>query len=140
MSRKKIEISKKSFGGRLKCLRLKAELTIEQLAKTTDIPKSTLSELENNKYNPSASTLIRLSDYFNVSSSYLLTGENSPAIAEAPAPYFNNDSGLFEQVREILNAGSPYAEMITSQIIATHNMMKTQKQLDKLKKKPKKTG
>lgn len=140
MSRKKIEISKKSFGERLRSLRVEANLTIERVAKSTGIPKSTLSELENNKYNPSASTLVRLSEYFNVSSNELLTGGGVPGIAEPLAPYSVNDSGLIEQVRETLNAGSPYTEMLRSQIIATHSMMKTQKELDNLKKKAKKAG
>jgi len=75
MSRKKVEVSNYSFGKRLKYLRLNANLTLEQLAKVADIPKSTLSELENDKYNPSASTLVRLSEHFGISSNYLLTGE-----------------------------------------------------------------
>ena len=75
MSRKKIELSKNNFASRLYLLRSRLNLTIKQIAESTEISKSTLSELEGNKYNPSSKALIRLSDFFKVDSVWLLTGE-----------------------------------------------------------------
>ena len=137
MSSKKVQYNEKSFGERLKCLRLGKKLKQYQVADSTGILKSTLSELENDKHSPAAGALILLSEFFDVPSNWLLTGKDPP-ITEVGNAYSKIDNALAEEIHEILNAGSPYAEMLKSQIIGTYNMMKTQKELNKLKKKTKK--
>ena len=128
-------------GNKLKEIRLKHRLKQYQMADMLGITASYISKLEKAETFPISENLTRsICSTFNVNRDYILTGEDSLSIAETPVPYFNNDSGLFKQVREILDAGSPYAEMLKSQIIATHNMMKTQKELDKMKEMTKKTG
>ena len=61
-----------NFSFRLRELRAEHGLSGEELGKKIGIGKSAISKLENGETTPRASTLIALSNYFNVSIDYLL--------------------------------------------------------------------
>lgn len=50
-------------------------LTIPEVAALTGIGKASLSDLENNKNNPSKINLIRLSEFYGVSADWILFGD-----------------------------------------------------------------
>ncbi|MGG1398965.1 helix-turn-helix transcriptional regulator [Bacillus salipaludis] len=64
-----------TFGQKLKQLREKENLKPEELAEKIQFTKSVIWSYENGTKEPSASHLIRLADYFNVSTDYLLGRE-----------------------------------------------------------------
>lgn len=81
---------KDSIGDRVRFLRLKKGLTMEMLAETLKIPivnengnvsdykhvtKATIGNLENNRNKPNIDLIIAISDYFNVSTDWILKGQ-----------------------------------------------------------------
>ena len=141
MSRKKFEIMKKSFGERLKGLRLKRKLKQNQIAIATNILKSTLSELENDKHSPSSAALVQLSEYFNVSSNWLLTGGGEPTktphVASHEAEYNQHGNWqpsqellgseewkLIGKTHEIITSDTAYSAALISNINAFYQAMK----------------
>lgn len=66
----------KTIGERIKFLREKNKISLTELAEITGIKKSGISSYENDLYDPSAKALISLSNVFNVSVDWLLTGKD----------------------------------------------------------------
>lgn len=66
-----------TIGTRIKNLRISKGLTLEYVSKSIGKSKGNISSYENNKYEPSAQTIISLATLFNVSTDYLLTGKQS---------------------------------------------------------------
>ena len=66
------------FSERLRTLRKAKNLTLEQLAKEFNSSKGTFANLENCKKNPSLEMVIAISNYFNVSTDYLLGLTDNP--------------------------------------------------------------
>lgn len=69
------------LGDRLAKLRKSKKLTQQQLANKLQITRSSLSQYEIGKRQPDYETLKKISDFFNVSIDYLITGNeftNSP--------------------------------------------------------------
>lgn len=64
------------IGDTLKFLRERTNKTQEETAKALGIKRSTYSHFENNRNNPDNETLIKLANYFDVSTDYLL-GRNA---------------------------------------------------------------
>ncbi len=60
----------------LKLIREKKNLNQQKVALDLNISREALSYYENGKREPSFALLIRMSQYFNVSIHYLITGEN----------------------------------------------------------------
>ena len=60
------------FGKRLKTLRIKANMTQEQLAKKLGLTKSVISAYETDLRLPSYDVLIHIAKIYNVTSDYLL--------------------------------------------------------------------
>ena len=60
------------FGTRLKELRKEKKLTQQELADKVDLVKGSISAYEKSLKYPSVEVLIKLCNYFNVSSDYLL--------------------------------------------------------------------
>lgn len=60
------------FGKRLKELRESKGLSQMELAKLTDISQSATAKWELNKTEPSASAIIKLAEFFNETTDYLL--------------------------------------------------------------------
>lgn len=55
------------FAHNLKLLRKKANLSQQELAKEIHVPQTTISDLENGKYDPSLSIAYKVASYFRVS-------------------------------------------------------------------------
>ena len=60
------------FGDKVKSLRLSHNLSQVQLAEQLSVSKQTISNWENNNILPSIEMLINISEYFSVSTDYLL--------------------------------------------------------------------
>ncbi len=60
------------FGKRLKELRNEKELTQKQLAEILKTSKTTICQWETSKQEPDLNTLVRIADYFNICTDYLL--------------------------------------------------------------------
>lgn len=65
------------IGDRIKQLRLDAKMTQPELAKKLDVTRSAVAAYENNSRQPSFQILIRLAHVFNVSTDYLLLGNDN---------------------------------------------------------------
>ena len=63
-----------TIGERLKVLRINKKLTLQQLADLVGTHKGNLSSYESNKYEPSAQTIIMLSNIFGVTTDWILKG------------------------------------------------------------------
>ncbi|WP_433958886.1 helix-turn-helix domain-containing protein [Cytobacillus horneckiae] len=64
------------LGDRLKILRSERKLTQEELASKIGVTRGTYAHYEINKRQPDYDTLIKLADFFEVSTDYLLKGED----------------------------------------------------------------
>lgn len=60
------------IGDTLRFLREKTSKTQEETAKALGIKRSAYSHFENNRNNPDNETLVKMANYFNVSTDYLL--------------------------------------------------------------------
>ena len=61
---------------RIKDIREDADVKQKELAKILEIPVTTLSGWENQKYQPPFEILIKIANIFNVSIDYLINGED----------------------------------------------------------------
>ena len=66
-----------SVGKRIKYLREKNSLEAQKLAQDLQVGKSTLSNWENDRRTPDLETLKKIANYFNVSTDYLLLGDEA---------------------------------------------------------------
>ena len=66
-----------SIGENIKKVRKEKKLTQEKLSKEMGISRSYLSDVENNRYNPSSKTLNMFADKLDVSMLYLTTGKRA---------------------------------------------------------------
>ena len=69
------------FSIRIKELRENNKLSMEQLAKNLNVTKSRINMWENNGTVPRMDVLVKLSNYFNVSTDYLLGNDSTQNIA-----------------------------------------------------------
>lgn len=69
-----------NIGSRIKMLRKQHGVTMDELAKFLNISTPNISRYEQGRYNPSSDTIIALSQFFNVSADWLLTGFTSSGI------------------------------------------------------------
>ena len=60
-----------TFGEKIRLLREEKELNQTQLCETVDITQRWISDMENDKYEPSMADIKAMCRYFNVSSDYL---------------------------------------------------------------------
>jgi len=67
---------------RIRYLRKQRKLTMKQLGEVIDLAESTISQYETGKRQPDNETLLKLSEYFNVTVGYLLGVENEETPAE----------------------------------------------------------
>lgn len=65
------------IGDTLRFLREKTNKTQEETAKALGIKRSAYSHFENNRNNPDNETLVKMANYFNVSTDYLLGRKTS---------------------------------------------------------------
>lgn len=89
------------YAENLKKLRKQLNISVEKLAKSIDIPASTLWGYESKKRTPSIDLPIRLYRIYNVNTNWFLTGEgemfNSPS-----QPINSTNSDLRSEVLKIL--------------------------------------
>jgi transcriptional regulator with XRE-family HTH domain len=67
--------SRNSLGEKIKTLRIERGLSKKALSENIGINQSIISRIENDKNDPSAKTLIALSQFFGVTSDWLLFGD-----------------------------------------------------------------
>lgn len=92
-----------NFGTRIKALRTKAKLTLDQLAKLTGSSKSYIWELENkNPPRPSAEKMAEIARALQVTTDYLLGNEDED-VAEDKA-FFRKYSKMPEETRRQIRA------------------------------------
>ncbi|MEH7502921.1 helix-turn-helix transcriptional regulator [Neobacillus drentensis] len=84
-----------TFGQKLKQLLEKENLKPEELAKNIQFTKSVIWSYENGTKEPSTRHLIRLADYFNVSTDYLLCREKQISVNLENLVNDNNQKYLF---------------------------------------------
>lgn len=102
-----------NIGERIKLLRLQRKITQEKLAKAIELHKSNISGLENGSYKPSAIAIIKLSQYFNVSTDWLLTGkEYKNDLSDIEKDILNCfrtlDDNQKKSIYEIIKSINPY--------------------------------
>ncbi|PFB62835.1 helix-turn-helix domain-containing protein [Bacillus cereus] len=90
----------KTFGNIIRDLRKQKGITQKELAQSLQLSESTIGMYERNERQPDYNTLIRIADYFNVSTDFLL-GRDFDAEAK------KNDSELDQWLNEIKLAPSP---------------------------------
>lgn len=84
---------------RIRQLRVKNKLTAKDLSRVFGISESSVSLYESGKRTPNIDLIIKLSNYFNVSTDYLL------GITDIPIPYCNQDNiDLAKYIEKILYA------------------------------------
>lgn len=88
------ELRQLTLGERLKKLRQKK--TQQEVAESIGISRARYSHYENDRSEPDNDLLQKLSDYYGVSTDYLLTGKET-----GPLILFENESGTFEDSRSI---------------------------------------
>jgi len=71
-------------GSRIRALRERRRLTLEKLAELTSISRGFLSEVENNKRNPSAEYLLRIANALGASVDFLLRGATETTPVRMP--------------------------------------------------------
>jgi len=81
------------LGKRITSLRKNAGYTQEELAKKLNITRSALSQYELGSRNPDYDLLIKIADFFEVSTDYLLRGVDQK----------EQDNTLTEEAKKILN-------------------------------------
>ncbi len=129
MSRKKTQISDlnlNKISDRIVYIRLKAGKKQDEFAKLIGISKTTASNIENLRHEPSYSALKNISQLFGVNTKWLLFGEGDPYIYKdreggdqaANEPLYNKDSHLDEDpvvsellqgARKVLKSGNRVA-------------------------------
>lgn len=70
------------FGERLRLLRQMKHMTLDELALALETTKTTLSRYENSKRVPDAEFIVRVAQFFKVSSDYLLQLSSHPTRVE----------------------------------------------------------
>src|ERR1700688_2617872 len=102
-----------TLGERVRELRDRQRLTQEDLAERSDISKGFLSDIENDKRNPSAEYLLRIANALGASMDYLLTGEYHDERVASPVVIPRELSQVAEEL------GLTYAETLL--MLDAHN-------------------
>lgn len=86
-----------SIGGKLKALRLQQKLTINDVAKETNLTKSLISQIENGKSLPSLKSLIALTTALGTTVGYLFSNDmdtTDPVVRAAERKVISTESGV----------------------------------------------
>ena len=97
----------KTIGERIKYLRTQNNWTVQQLADLINKTKGNVSSYENNKYEPSAQTIIKICEQFNVSADWLLTEINIKN-SEVPISKQHVNSDIYDLNEEEKNLIAAY--------------------------------
>ena len=93
------ETSKNTIGERLKAARKNKNLTLKEVEIATGISTGNLSELENDKKQPSSPTLILLKKSYDISIDWLLTGEKNYTPSTIRVENDNNFNTIGERIK-----------------------------------------
>jgi len=85
---------KETIGDRMKYLRVTNKKTIQMLAEEIDKSVGNISDYENNKHDPSAKVIVKIAKLFDVSTDWILCGENY--VATNTEGYYNVKANLEE--------------------------------------------
>lgn len=110
-----------TIGDRIRFLRESKKMTQPQLAEVTGISKGNVSELENNHSAPSTKALLALSQYFNVTTDWILMGDSSlkkettdnSIVAESEAVYKKFDPLVEDALKDDPELKEFWGEMIS---------------------------
>lgn len=95
-------LSLKIFSYRISDLITDSDKTLREISKETNIPASSLSGYQNGKAEPQLSAIIKLANYFNVTTDYLLGRTEVPTI-DATTRAVCDYTGLSQDVVERLH-------------------------------------
>ena len=90
-----------TIGQRIRYVRKMSKLSLTDIKEMTGLSTGNLSELENDKFAPSANALISLRKVFNVHIDWILTGEppmalsNCESVKEEQSPYLSDEEKKF---------------------------------------------
>ncbi len=108
------EILLDTIGKRIRYARKIKNLSLTEVKELTGLSTGNLSELENDKFAPSANALISLRNVYNVSVDWILTGQNPMLISkkdsfeETAEPYSSKaemqDTNLSKEEAELIDA------------------------------------
>lgn len=90
------------IGSRIKELRKKQGLNQSELGKVLDLTPSAMSLIEAGKNNPTPEAIVKLCDFFGISTDYLLTGKEGTTEISAEEQELINLYREDGQVREVL--------------------------------------
>lgn len=91
------------FASRIKYLRQSRELNQVQLAERLGVKKQSISNWENDNIMPSIDMLIRIADFFHVSTDYLLGRDEQDASAPLMLDVTGLTPGQIEHIRFIVD-------------------------------------
>jgi transcriptional regulator with XRE-family HTH domain len=91
----------KSFGERLKKVRIDRGLRQEDIGAIVHMGKSTVSQWENNIHVPDIETIVKIANYLNVTSDYLLGRTNVRNPIETIAAHHEGEEWTEEELEEI---------------------------------------
>ena len=83
------------MNNRIRELRKKRNITMKQLGEVIDLAESTISQYETGKRQPDNETLLKLSEFFDVTVGYLLGAESKEAPAESGKRSVSDDDIKF---------------------------------------------
>lgn len=103
----------KTIGERIKYLRTQNNWTVQQLADLINKTKGNVSSYENNKYEPSAQTIIKICEQFNVSADWLLTEVDikNSEVSISKQDVNSDPSELNEEERNLISAYRHFDEL-----------------------------
>lgn len=113
----------RTIGERIKFLRKQNNLTVQQLAELINKTKGNVSSYENDKYEPSAQTIIKICEQFNVSSDWLLSEKesNNGIVPKSEQEENNSFDKLTEEERGLVLAFREFDELDKELVKSTIN-------------------
>ena len=105
------------FGKKLKELRKHHKITQEQLAKIINVERSSIGKYESTDTLPSRETLIKIAQYFNVSTDFLLGNENNPETTHFSKATSQQYETINEQEKTLLETFRSTTELGRQRII-----------------------
>ena len=91
-----------NIADRLKELRKKAGYSQEQLAEMLNISRQAVSKWESAQGNPDIENLIKLTEIYNVSADYILSGQEKEEVPEPPEPKQTDKMQMYPEIRKAL--------------------------------------
>ena len=92
-----MEAMRRNLGVQLKKIRKQRDLSLDDLAKLTDVSKAQLAQMEKGESNPTVSTIWKIADGLKISFSSLLQAPKSllTKIKQTDAPFLTEDDGRY---------------------------------------------